>query len=233
MVGKLKKLIIRHSKKISVRLKKQIKDAEASLRQYITLSHGAGNPIQFQGYIEKIKSYLNDLISQKLQGSIVRSREKILDEGKKPTRYFFRIEKRNAKAKVISEDNIVFTELNDIMKRCREFYKHLYSEEPIDNNMVNKCLNDVNLPRLPPDIVEHCEGVLSLEEAKEAVSLMKNAKTPGSDGLPAEFYKKFFHLFGRDFIDMIIFCYFWGELTPSQRQCLITLICKDRDFHFS
>ena len=61
---------------------------------------------------------------------------------------------------------------------------------------------------------------------------MKNATTPGSDGLPAEFYNKCFHLFGRDFIDMINFCYFWGELAPSQRQCLITLICKDRDFHF-
>ena len=140
----------------------------------------------------------------------MRSREKILDEGEKPTRYFLRIQKRNAKAKVISEirdGNIVFTEPNDIMKCCREFYKHLYSEEPIDNNMVDKFLNDVNLPRLPPDIVEHCEGALSLEETS---SLMKNTKTPGSDGLPAEFYKKFFHLFGRDFIDMINYFVFLG-----------------------
>ena len=232
---KFKKLIIRHSKKLSVKLKKQIKDAEASLRQYITLSHGARNPTHFQGYMNKIKSYLNDLISQKMQGSIVRSREQILEEYEKPTRYFLRIEKQNAKAKIISEirdENIVYTKPNDIMKCCREFYRDLYSEQPIDNIMVNKFLHDVNLPRLPPDIVEHCEGVLSYEEAKEAVSLKKNDKTPGLDGLPAEFYKKYFHLFGRDFIDMINFCYFFGELTPSQRQCLITLICKDRDFHF-
>ena len=125
------------------------------------------------------------------------------------------MEKQNAKAKVISEirdGNILFTEPNDIMKYYREFYKDLYNEEPIDNNMVNKFLNDVNLSRLPPDIVEHCEGILSFKEAKEAVSLMKNTKTQGSDGLPAEFYKKFFHLFGRDFIDMINFCYFWGGI---------------------
>ena len=125
------------------------------------------------------------------------------------------MQKPRSLKKIISEiryGNIVFTEPNDIMKCCREFYKHLYSEEPIDNNMVNKFLNDVNLPRLPPDIVEHCEGVLPLEEAKEAVSLMKNAKTPGSDGLPAKFYKKFFHLFGRNFIDVINFCYFLGGI---------------------
>ena len=232
---KFKKLIIRHSRKISVKLKKQIKDAEASLRQYITLSHGARNPTHFQGYVNQIKSYLNDLISQKLQGSIVRSRVQILEEYEKPTRHFLRIEKRNAKAKMISEireGNNIFTNPNDIMKCCRDFYLDLYSEEPIDIDMVDRFLHNVNLPRLPPDIVEHCEGILSFEEVKEAISFMKNGKTPGSDGLPAEFYKKFFHLFGRDFIAMINFCYFFGKLTPSQRQCLITLLCKDRDFHY-
>ena len=38
--------------------------------------------------------------------------------------------------------------------------------------------------------------------------MTKNATTPGLDGLPAEFYKNVFHLFGQDFIDMINFCYF-------------------------
>ena len=74
------------------------KIVNASLRQFNTLSHGARNPTHFQGYIEKIKSYLNDLISQKLQGSIVRSRKKILEEGQKPTSYFLRIEKRICKS---------------------------------------------------------------------------------------------------------------------------------------
>ena len=64
---------MRHSKKLSVKLKKQIKDAEASLTQKIVLFHEARNPTHFQGYIENIESYLNDLISQKLQGCTVRS----------------------------------------------------------------------------------------------------------------------------------------------------------------
>ena len=122
------------------------------------------------------------------------------------------------KAKMISEirEGNIFTNPNDIMKCCRDFYLDLYSEEPIDIDMVDKFLHNVNLPRLPPDIVEHCEGILSFEEVKEAISFMKNGKTPGSDGLPAEFHKKFFHLFGRDFIAMINVCYFSGKLTPSQ-----------------
>ena len=73
---------------------------------------------------------------------------------------------------------------------------------------------------------------LTYDEAKEAISLMQNNKTPGSDGLPAEFYKKFFPLFGKDFINMINLCYLWDKLTPSQRLSLITLLCKNREFHY-
>ena len=57
-----------------------------------------------------------------------------------------------------------------------------------------------NLPRAPPDLVEQCEGLLTYEEAFEAIKLMKNGKTPDSDGLPAEFYKQFFPSFGQDFV---------------------------------
>jgi hypothetical protein len=32
---------------------------------------------------------------------------------------------------------------------------------------------------------------------------MKKEKSPGPDGLPAEFYKRFFHLFGDAFVAMI------------------------------
>ena len=59
-----------------------------------------------------------------MQGSIGRSWDQILEEYEKPTRYFLRIEKRNAQAKIISEirdENIVFTKPYDIMKCCREF----------------------------------------------------------------------------------------------------------------
>ena len=65
----------------------------------------------------------------------MRSRVQILEEYKKPTRHFLTIEKRNAKAKIISEiteGNNIITNPNDIMKCCRDFYLDLYNEEPID-----------------------------------------------------------------------------------------------------
>ena len=93
-------------------------------------------------------------------------------------------------------------------------------------------LEDAGLPRVPPDLVESCEGPLSVREAQEAISSMKNSKSPGSDGLGAEFYKKFFYLFGEKYVAVINLCFFNGRLTESQRLSLITLLCKNKELHY-
>ena len=56
---------------------------------------------------------------------------------------------------------------------------------------------------------------------------MESNKTPGSDGLPKEFYAKFFHLFGSAFVVVLNSAYDLGQLSGSQRYGLITLACKD------
>ena len=38
---------------------------------------------------------------------------------------------------------------------------------------------------------QHCEGLLSSKECLEALNDMATEKTPGTDGLPCEFYKVF------------------------------------------
>jgi hypothetical protein len=58
---------------------------------------------------------------------------------------------------------------------------------------------------------------------------MATGKSPGLDGLPAEFYQRFWSLLGIDFVDVINFAYNHGQLSPSQRSGLITLIHKHGD----
>ena len=87
--------------------------------------------------------------------------------------------------------------------------------------------------------MEHSVWGLSFEQAEEEVPSMKNDKISYPDGLSAQFYEKLFHLFGREFIDIIIWGKGGGEwglvvggLTASQRQNVITLLCRDRDYPF-
>jgi hypothetical protein len=56
---------------------------------------------------------------------------------------------------------------------------------------------------------------------------MKNEKSPGPDGLPVEFYKCFFHLFGNTFVDMINEIFESAvKLPQTMRLSFITLLCK-------
>ena len=71
-----------------------------------------------------------------------------------------------------------------------------------------------------------CEGYLTSAECKKALTTFKDSKTPGNDGIPAEFYKKFSHLVGTYITDSLNFAFEHGELSTSHRQAVITLIEK-------
>ena len=58
---------------------------------------------------------------------------------------------------------------HEIMEACRDFYADLYKEEPVDQEAINDFLYDINLPRVPPDLVKSCEGPLTYAEAKEVI----------------------------------------------------------------
>ena len=71
--------------------------------------------------------------------------------------------------------------------------------------------------------------MLTLEECRTVLKTLKNNKAPGNDGIPVEFYKKFFPLFGHYLVDSFNQSYTEGELTASQKQAVITLLDKGKD----
>ena len=56
--------------------------------------------------------------------------------------------------------------------------------------VIQQFLNVID--RLPSSVLETCDGKITVEECAAAISSMENNKTPGSDGLPKEFYSKIF-----------------------------------------
>ena len=75
-----------------------------------------------------------------------------------------------------------------------------------------------------------CEGPLTFAECKAALDGMPHGKTPGLDGLPTEFYQRFWPLMGQDYVDTMNYCYTSGRLSASQRSGLITLLFKRGDY---
>ena len=74
-----------------------------------------------------------------------------------------------------------------------------------------------------------CEGLFTKDELFSALKGLQTGKTPGSDGLPTEFYLVFWDDLG-DFLVLVLNeRYRLGVLTYSQRQSLLRLLYKKDD----
>ena len=85
---------------------------------------------------------------------------------------------------------------------------------------------DQKHPSLNDSDKQKCEGLLTEKECLEALKTMESGKSPGTDGLPAEFYK----VFWKDVSPFLIRClnksHQKGKLALTQRRGVISLIPK-------
>ena len=158
------------------------------------------------------------------------SKQKILP--KNTTKYFLNLEKRHYKQGVISQlkldnENFVTTD-KEILGECETFYKRLFSS---NNGSQNEQTNNFfwgsqTVKKLNLTEQESCEGLLTKTECLNALKNMECNKTPGSDGLPAEFYKVFWNDIADFFMKAINQAYHAGQPSVTQRRGIIKLIPK-------
>ena len=94
--------------------------------------------------------------------------------------------------------------------------------------MQQKLLDSIHR-HLPTNVSETLEGELDLDGCYEALSKMPVQKSPGTDGLPAEFYTMFWDTHGRDLVDVINFGNSQNLLAKSMRFAILTLAFKGKD----
>ncbi|PIK54252.1 hypothetical protein BSL78_08879 [Apostichopus japonicus] len=82
---------------------------------------------------------------------------------------------------------------------------------------------------VPHDVNDILGGEITTVELWKALSKMKNGKSPGSDGLPREFYRTFWAIIGPDIRAVFEDAFQNGLLNQSQRLGMITLLPKSGD----
>ena len=87
-------------------------------------------------------------------------------------------------------------------------------------------LNSLNIPKLSAEQKTSFEGTISSKECYRVLDNFQNNKTPGNDGIPVEFYRKFWSLISESFVRCANECFERGEMSRSQKQAVITLIAK-------
>jgi hypothetical protein len=108
------------------------------------------------------------------------------------------------------------------------FYKTLYSKVPTDSAAQDRLLNLLER-KLTDEQRDSCEDLFTASECSAALKSMSCGKTPGSDGLPKEFYITFWDMLREDFVEMANNCIADGIIPESLRQAMILLLYKKDD----
>ena len=120
---------------------------------------------------EHLKTELPHIYEKRAEGAIFRSKVRWIQEGEKPTKYFFNMERKNFNKKIISELTVAHGCLtvneNQIMDEIKLFYENLYtSSNNSTNEDFHEFTNNINqqLPKLSSEQCNGIEGKLTLNE---------------------------------------------------------------------
>ena len=113
----------------------------------------------------------------------------------------------------------------DILSECTTFYKNFYTSKKPDS-LQSTLFSELSSASLTNEEQNLCEGPLTQTECLEALKKMESDKTPGTDGLSAEFYKVFWKDVSSFLISALNYAFGSGCLSVTQRRGFIKLIPK-------
>ena len=199
---KIRQVTISYSKEKAKERRKKITELEKKLK--VRTKNFEELPSQKNHEdLELSKAEYESYFDYIAQGTIIRSRTKWYEKGEKSNKFFLNLENRNRSKSCVrkihlGDTNSKTTSNPDlIMKELNNYYSRLYSDPGYDNNDLAEFCNSSNIPKLTNELKILCEGRLSNSECFKSLQTFKNNKTPGNDGLSAEFYKCFWQLVGK------------------------------------
>lgn len=132
---------------------------------------------------------------------------------------------------MIKKDNQVVTSSKEINSIFKSFYQDLYtSAGTLNEEEMEKFFSGLQLPTLSGEQKTKLDAPITEEEVRAAISSMKNGKSPGLDGFPIEYYKKFIDILAPVLHKVYLEALEIGSLPGTFNDALISLIPKkDRD----
>ena len=179
-----------------------------------------------------IKAKISDSESRLAQGARIRARIEEVEKDERSNKFFFQKEKgRGLKKQIrclLKTDGQETTEKKEIISMVTEFYKNLYTTKGINEKTIRENLENIDVT-LTTEEADSLNGVITEGEIKVAIKSLKNDKSPGTDGLTAEWYKTF-----ADQIIPVLFLVLnmiqiHGELSVSQKLATLSLLYKKGD----
>ena len=147
-------------------------------------------PVPSAGVITDLRRQIHDIDKEFISGVTVRSKELWVEQGEKPTKYVFNLEKMKQQRKEMTElkshSDELLSDSKDIRKEMNDFYQDLFSEEEVDLEAQDWLLDQFSMALDEQEQASY-EGLFTVEECREVPNGMDTGKSPGIDGLTAEY----------------------------------------------
>jgi len=231
----LKYEIRKFAMQFSKNLSKQKKQAQMLLELKLKQLEESDTILSSNNEYLQTKLELENILNTKTEGIRIRAKCNEYEHNERSTKYFLNLEKRNGKLSAItvltSPNDADILEHDKIMNEILDFYSNLFKDKC--NPTSESCkqfLDNLPIKVLNDEQKSLCSENITIEELHESLSDMCDNKSPGNDGIPPEFYKKFWDIIKQPFYASIVQAQISGQLSASQRQAIIRLIeKKDKD----
>ncbi|PIK59043.1 hypothetical protein BSL78_04000 [Apostichopus japonicus] len=170
---------------------------------------------------------LQTYLDEKYHGARVRARVEAVEAEERPSLRFYQSVSSSAGDRrvpsVRATDGTVVSDPHGIVRVYKEYYSSLFTRGNVDLSAQADLLRGIS-KTVPHDVNDILGGGITTVELWKALSKMKNGKSPGSDGLPREFYRTFWAIIGPDIRAVFEDAFQNGLLNQSQRLGMITLL---------
>ena len=210
---------------------KELKDRKKKLRNAQRKSDLTGEACH-KRLTAELQNHVRRIEQQLAEGAKIRSKAAHLVHNETCSKYFFNLEKKRGEDKLIravqSSNSGLISEPAAMRAEIKSFYESLYRAEPCDKAIQAQLLTKID-QQISEDQNTALTQPFTRQDLKKSIEQMANSKSPGLDGLPAEFYKHFFDLIADDLLLVFNELLTSGRMSASQRTGLITLLYKKGD----
>lgn len=174
---------------------------------------------------------MNQLQYEKARQKLFFAKQKYFEQGERAGKLLAFLARNEDKPPVVialhSPEGQKITDPPVVSSKFREFFMDLYNSRTQEgpDDMIS-FLEGVAFPQLTPEQRELLEAPLTKEEIDAAIASFAKSKSPGSDGLPIEFYSHYNEIITPKLLTLYNVMFQQFTLPPSMGEATIVLIPK-------